>query len=193
MIPQRAIDLILEEEGVDQPARWPGEESGITLGYGYDLGYEKNFADDWAGHISSGYIARLIAAMGKTGPAARAIAVRFHDIKIAKEDALAVFMKATLPHYEQETLHVFPGLDRLPDLVRGALVSLVFNRGTDMVGRPPDRRAEMRVIRDAVRVGDLPMIAAQLRSMKRLWIGKGVNGLLVRRENEAKLVEAALS
>lgn len=190
MIPQRAIDLILEAEGVDQPARWPGGESGITLGYGYDLGYEKSFADDWAAHLSSGYIARLLAALGKTGAAAHALAVRFHDIKISKEAALAVFMNATLPHYEEETLHAFPGLDKVPDLVRGALVSLVFNRGTGMVG---PKRAEMRTIRDAVRINDLRMIAAQLRAMKRLWIGKSLNGLLVRRENEAKLVEAALS
>src|SRR5581483_9816573 len=32
MIPQPAIDLILSDEGLDQPGKWPGGESGITIG-----------------------------------------------------------------------------------------------------------------------------------------------------------------
>jgi len=33
----------------------------------------------------------------------------------------------------------------------------------------------------------------QLRSMKRLWVGKGLGGLIARREREAQLVESALA
>ena len=54
-----------------------------------------------------------------------------------------------------------------------------------------DRR-EMRAIRDAVARGDLKEIAAQLRSMKRLWEGKGMGGLLKRRDAEADLVESCI-
>ena len=50
----------------------------------------------------------------------------------------------------------------------------------------------MRAIRDAVPSGDLQEIADQLRSMKRLWINKGLDGLLRRREEEAKLVESCI-
>ena len=189
MIPQEAIDLILEAEGVDQPSKWPGEASGITLGYGYDLGYEKNFALDWRDLLSGGSIARLHIALGVTGQNAHAMAPRFRDITITRDMALKVFLGATLPHYEVETSIAFPGVERLPLLVLGALVSLVFNRGTGMTG---PRRAEMRVIRDAVRIGDLREIAKQLRAMKRLWAGQGLDGLLVRRENEAKMVESAI-
>ena len=40
---------------------------------------------------------------------------------------------------------------------------------------------------------DLQEIADQLRSMKRLWEGKGMGGLLKRRDAEADLVESCLS
>jgi GH24 family phage-related lysozyme (muramidase) len=59
-----------------------------------------------------------------------------------------------------------------------------------MVG---DRRREMRAIRDAVPKKDLKEIATQLRSMKRLWINKELDGLLKRREAEAKLVESTVA
>jgi GH24 family phage-related lysozyme (muramidase) len=55
------------------------------------------------------------------------------------------------------------------------------------------RRAEMRAVRDAVAVQDLAEIAAQLRAMKRLWEGQGLDGLLRRREAEAQLVESCLA
>jgi len=42
-----------------------------------------------------------------------------------------------------------------------------------------------------VAAGDLAGIAAQLRSMKRLWDPVKQKGLITRREQEAKLVEQA--
>jgi GH24 family phage-related lysozyme (muramidase) len=188
MIPKAAIDLILQAEGIDQPWKWPGGRSGITIGYGYDLGFETNFAQDWAGQLTSGAIQTLSTAIGVRGQHARAIAPRFRGIVIAQSSALSVFTRCTLPDYEKDTLAAFPGLDKLPDLVRGALVSLVFNRGASMVG---DRRAEMRAIRDAVAKGDIEEIARQLRAMKHIWEGEGLDGLLARRDAEASLVELA--
>ena len=40
--------------------------------------------------------------------------------------------------------------------------------------------------------GDLQEIADQIRAMKRLWVGKGVDGLLKRRDAEADLVESSI-
>lgn len=188
MIAKRALDLILESEGIDQPCKWPGGESGITIGYGYDLGYEENFVTDWTGHLSPPQIDALKPARGLRGEYAKEIASCFKWITIRQPDALEVFEKISLPHYEEETRRAFPGLENLPELAQGALVSLVFNRGSGMVGA---RRAEMRAIRSAVVTRDLPGIARQLRKMKRLWMGKGLDGLLVRREAEAELVLSA--
>lgn len=190
MIPQRAIDLILKAEGVDQPYAWPGGDSGITIGYGYDLGYETTFARDWHGVLTPEQINALMSALGRRGMAAFDIESRFHSITITQEQARLVFDNRTLPHYEAETAAAFPGADRLPGLALGALVSLVFNRGSSMVG---PRRREMRAVRDAVKSGDLKTVALQLRAMKHLWVGKGEDGLLVRRDAEASLVEEAIA
>ena len=39
---------------------------------------------------------------------------------------------------------------------------------------------------------ELARIARELRAMKRIWEGKGLNGLITRREREARLVESAI-
>jgi GH24 family phage-related lysozyme (muramidase) len=190
MIPQKAIDLILKSEGIDQPWSWPGGFSGITIGYGYDLGYEHTFVRDWRGVLPQEQIDALIEACGRRGRHAAEMASSFQWITIKKEQARLVFDNRTLPHYEAEAAAAFPGFDRLPDLARGALVSLVFNRGSGMVGA---RRAEMRAVRDAVKAGDLTMVALQIRAMKHLWVGQDLDGLLTRRDAEASLVQEAIA
>ncbi|HEY5973598.1 MAG TPA: hypothetical protein VIU41_02550 [Geobacteraceae bacterium] len=191
IINDTAKQLILEFEGKDQPGRWPGGSSGITIGIGYDLGYVTvdQFESDWEPYLSADALARLKTAIGKTGIAAKNRAPQFSDIKIMPQDAESVFFHRTLPLHALRTEQALPGVTELPDDAQGALLSLVFNRGTSMVG---DRRVEMRAIRDAVPQKDLQEIADQLRSMKRLWVGKGLDGLLRRREAEALLVESCL-
>jgi len=56
-----------------------------------------------------------------------------------------------------------------------------------------DRRYEMRQIRQAVAVGDVPTIAREIRAMKRLWAGTDIAaGMTRRRDAKAALVESAL-
>lgn len=178
-------------EGKDQPGRWPGGGSGITIGIGYDLGYVTvdQLESDWGPHLSPKTLARLKTVVGKTGIAARNRAPQFADIWISPADAETVFFQRSLPLHALRTEQALPGVADLPEDAQGALVSLVFNRGTSMIG---ERRAEMRAIRDAVPLRALQEIADQLRNMKRLWIGKGLDGLLRRREAEALLVEGCL-
>lgn len=190
-VPDEALALILDAEGLDQPSQWPGGASGITIGVGYDLGFvtSEQFEEDWSAHLESDQIGRLKDVIGLSGDAARQRAGEFRDIKIVRADAEEVFKERTLPLYSQRTEDAFPGVDQLPANAQGALVSLVFNRGGAMDG---DRRREMRAIRDAVAAGDLQEIANQLRAMKRLWEGKGLDGLLKRRDAEADLVESSI-
>lgn len=188
MINPKALELVLDAEGFDQPGKWPGGDSGITIGIGYDLGYESSFVDDWKSLLSDDEISRLSEAVGKKGQSAKDIAHKFTDIEITEDQAKTVFINKTLPKYEAQTRKAFPGSDGLPELAFGALVSLVFNRGPGMDG---ERRAEMRKIREAVPKRDLTEIARQIRSMKRLWVGKSLAGLITRREKEAALVEEA--
>jgi hypothetical protein len=50
-----AFALIVKFESGDRPyyekflkrPSWPGGASGVTIGFGYDLGYEKTFREDW--------------------------------------------------------------------------------------------------------------------------------------------------
>ena len=182
---KKAKKLILEFEGLNQPSEWPGESSGITIGIGYDLGYQGNFENDWADYLPQEQIDRLKTVLGLTGADAKARAPEFKDIRIKRSDSEAVFENVTLPEYTNETRGAFSGFDDLPLDAQGALVSLVYNRGASMSG---DRRTEMRVIRDLVPKQDLQGIADQIRAMKRLWLN--TRGLQRRRDAEADLVES---
>ena len=195
-ISKTARDLILETEGFSSKPDWPGGQSGVTIGFGYDLGYVTvdQFESDWGERIKPDARERLKAVVGLRGQRARNRIGELSGLRVSRSAAMAVFDSRTLPLYELRTAQAFPGVEALPEDARGALVSLVYNRGTSMLdSSPDDRRREMRAIRDAVAAGDLAAIAAQLRAMKRLWEGKGLGGLIARREEEAQLVESALA
>jgi len=201
-ISPRSIAFIVEMEGIDQPWKWPGGGSGITLGVGSDIGADPEALDHWQGVLDPLALASLKQARGLTGRAAAQIAGRFRGITVTKEQAMKVFTERTLPKWIAATRRTFPGVELLPEDARGALVSLVFNRGTDLTG---PRRVEMLGINRAVaswRIlaeeqrkrelrGLLIIIADLIRKMKRLWEGQGLDGLLRRRDGEAQLVLAA--
>tara|TARA_R110000868_G_scaffold11688_2_gene57021 strand:+ start:2106 stop:2726 length:621 start_codon:yes stop_codon:yes gene_type:complete len=165
---------------------WPGAESGVTIGIGYDLGFtpRSRFRNDWSA-LSESVRERLELTIGIRGLRAREKVKEVKDILIPWEMAYSVYKEHTIPEWVAKTKVAFPGVDKLPKDVLGALTSLVFNRGTSMEG---DRRREMRDIREAVQDKDLPAIAKHIRRMKRLWTGRGLEGLLVRRDAESKLV-----
>jgi GH24 family phage-related lysozyme (muramidase) len=54
-----------------------------------------------------------------------------------------------------------------------------------------DRRREMRELQPAIVRRDYREMARLFRSMRRIWEGKGLAGLLRRRETEAALCEEA--
>ena len=186
---KKALDLIVESQGVSQPSEWTG--LGITIGIGYDLGVAKkeDFEDDWKRHLAQEQMVRLAEAVGADESRARELAPTFEDIKITREAAVEVFERVTLPGLQARTAQAFPGSEKLPIDAQGALVSLVFERGTSMAG---ERRQEMRAIRDLVPSGDLRGIAHQLRAMKRLWEGQGLESLVRRYEARAALVESTI-
>ena len=137
---------------------------------------------------------RLKDAVGLRAVRAKNRAPDLADIRVRRAPSEEVFTQRTIPLYTVRASQAFPGFEALPADVQGALVSLVYNRGASMVDdSPEDRRREMRAIRDAVAEDDLQEIADQLRAMKRLWVGSGLDGLLTRRDAEAALVESAIA
>jgi hypothetical protein len=198
-ISDKALNLIVHYEvgGEDYYNKflyrptWPGLNSGVTIGIGYDLGYNnlQSFKASWATKISTQDIIRLARTLSVRGRSAKELIPSVKDIKIPWEHALSVFKSNTIPTFTELTNKAFPGADRLHPDAYGALVSLVFNRGSDLQG---SRRVEMKNIRSLVPSKDYKGIANEIRKMKRLWQNAGVNGLLKRREDEAKLVESCI-
>jgi GH24 family phage-related lysozyme (muramidase) len=170
-----------------QAPLWPGGASGVTWGVGYDGGHQPRqaIARDWSAHPA---VLRLQATAGVIGTPAQPLAASMRDVRTPFPLAERVFASATLPAYDALAARTFAsGWRALPPNARGALDSLVYNRGAGMRGAA---RREMRTIRDAcVPMADVTCIAAQLRAMKRLWPDSA--GLRDRREGEARLAESA--
>jgi len=199
---EAVVDLIVGFEtggrdGYSPHPEWPGGASGVTIGVGWDAGYED--ADDltreWGNVLPAASIAALGTVLGLKGGAAQAALPGVAHVVVSWDAAISVFRAATLPRYAALTARAFPGSADLSSECFGALVSLVYNRGTRMksLRDDDDERREMRAIRQAIVAGDLKAVPVLIRAMKRLWIGKGMAGLLDRREREAALFELGLN
>ncbi len=196
VIPTEAVTFIVREEVGSRKfydrhvaiPHFPGVESGVTIGVGYDLRFQEpaDFEADWAGILTAQQMARLRPHLGKPGSAAAVAALG--DLRIAFPDAWKVFVKCALPRGVQQTEHCYGALSALPPLCRGALVSLVYNRGTKLTG---DWRREMKAIRDHIDAGNLDRVATEFESMKRLWPGSV--GLRKRRDKEAEMWRRGLA
>ena len=196
-ISKEAFDLILRFEVSSQKyydrflskPTWPGLSSGVTVGIGYDLGYNSpaQFSKDWEKHLPRRDFVRLATALGLKGVRCLRIANGLSDIRIPWDIAVSVFKESTLPRFVALTLKTYPEASKLHPDVLGALVSVVFNRGAATSG---SRRKEMAMLKEAVRFGDVAQIEVLIRQMRRLWVGTKFKGLVQRRDAEANLVKA---
>lgn len=176
---------------------WPKGESGVTIGIGYDLGYNTaaEITRDWSGTtLTPAQIQALTSVAGLKGQRARAELrrVRVAVPQISWEDAWEVFDNTTVPRFIRLTLATYPqAADKLSANGFGALVSLVFNRGAALTGT---NRQEMAAI--AHDLHTMPAgpalnnsLASRIRSMKRIWAKTPHRvGLSRRRESEARLI-----
>lgn len=198
-ISQKSLDLIIKHEvgggeayyskALKSPC-YPGGASGVTIGVGYDLGYnsEDQFTADWGKVLTGDIFARLSKCLGAKSSSAKSLVPSVKDIEIPWESALKVFKESTLPRFVNETLKAFPGANELHPDAFGALVSLVFNRGAAVTGK---NREEMKNIRGLIASKNYAAIAKEITNMKRIWVGKGLDGLLRRRDEEAALVKGS--
>jgi len=200
-IPSRAVAFIGRKEvgsrrmydlSNSRPT-WPKGASGITIGIGYDLGYQSTFEQDWSDVLSPTQMAALRPWLGKKGGSAEAGPPVLSEISIPWHASWMVFIRRTLPEEISKTRRTFQRCDELPPMCLGMLVSLVYNRGASMEDSKNFslNRKEMRDIRDAMAAGRFADIPAALRSMSRLW--PDLPGLVERREDEATVFEQALA
>jgi GH24 family phage-related lysozyme (muramidase) len=177
----------LETGGEDEYNRhpeWPGEQSGVTIGIGYDLGYNSSteISREWGEHVSRVDLARLVACAGIKGDAARGLLPAVRDIEITWDSAMDVFRDVTLTKFYLQMLRIYPQADELHPNQTAALLSLVFNRGSSLNG---DRRTEMLAIQSALKTSNLASVPNLFRQMERLW--PNTKGLRLRRHAEADL------
>ena len=171
--------------------QWPGEQSGITIGVGYDLRFSADiFETDWGDKLPADVLAALRPHLGKLGN--RAAAEALSGLRVPWTTAWRVFIGRSLPLQVVRTRGVYTAFANLPGLCRSVLVSLVFNRGTDLDDEPgSDRRLEMRTIRGLLQGGKVDQVPDQLLAMRRLWPDS--RGLRERREREAALWRKGLA
>ncbi|WP_449550016.1 pesticin C-terminus-like muramidase, partial [Lelliottia amnigena] len=195
-ISKKSADLILKAEGYQKSPYVPKRSgsSGVTIGYGYDLGQQtvSNMKTMLSDYFTTGQLSRLEKAIGLTGSNAKAIIPSLRDITISNEDAVSLAMKMK-SKYAQIVVDTYPEVLKTHPHCQGAMLSLVINRGTSFSKPNVESRVEMKNIHDDFVSGRLVDIPNQFRSMKRLWIGKGLDALVTRREDEAKLFEEGLS
>jgi GH24 family phage-related lysozyme (muramidase) len=196
MISKKSIDFIIQQEvggrayydKVLQKPSWPGGESGITIGIGYDLGYEtiNQFVKDWGNTLPVDSIRILKPVVGIKGMKAKeALKGEVLSVKVPYNVAYDVFVKNDVPRYFAMTKKIYPQLEQLNEDTQGGLVSMVFNRGISLAG---DSRTEMRAIVDLVAKKDYEGIAEEIEKSKRLWEHKGLDGLVIRREAESDMI-----
>jgi hypothetical protein len=166
----------------------PKEDSGITIGIGYDLQFvtADQLKHDWGALLSAEACGLLAVACRKKG--SEDLLKQVGAVEVPFLPAMSVYVANTLPKYIKMTAGTYPQLMTLPEHRRAALVSLVYNRGAglDDVDKTKDEdRREMRAIRDLLAAGDVESVPAQVDKMTRLWDPK--SGLIKRRQDEATL------
>ena len=206
-IAKSAIDLmIMEEVGAEYPGdtryynkflihpTWPKGESGVTVGIGYDLGYTSAYQvkKDWIGLVNGNYLTQMMSAAGFKGLSAKKqIGPLMRQVTIPYNVAMGVFINKSIPAYYQMAIDAYPGLELLNPETIGAIVSLVYNRGSKLTG--PNREG-MAALKPLIEKGNYLGIATTIESMKHIWEGgtKNDDGLVDRRIGEANLIRNSL-
>jgi len=182
-------------EKMYQRPQWPGYASGVTIGFGYDVGYntKEQIQADWAGVLGPKEITALLRVQGVTGSSAKYLAAEIKDeVFISWETAKLVFERSTLPHWSRMAADAYVlGRGELPPDCNGALIGNAFNRGTQVSAE--GKRRELYLIREAIRTRNWAAVPDLFRAQRKYWPDtSGPNGLQTRRSEEATLWEKGL-
>jgi hypothetical protein len=198
LISQEAHDLVLYYEvagksGYERKYKfpvWPGIGSGITIGCGYDIGYNTtpDFERSWKALLPDTDFGALSRTVGRKGETAHGLLSAVKHIVVPWECADAVYRATTVPTFARLVLATFPNAKELHPHSFGALFSLVYNRGAKLTG---PKRQHMLAIHNHMRDRRFAQVPREIRDMKVLW-GANMSGLHKRRDSEAALFEQGL-
>jgi GH24 family phage-related lysozyme (muramidase) len=201
IISKRGLERIVEWEVSGRTAYnakyknpiWPGGASGVTIGIGYDLGYytPKKVAEDFKDLLQSD-LNKLMGVVGLTGEKAKnAITPAIKSIIVPWEIAYKVYCTNSVPEYAKKAKGIYPEVSQLPPDAQAAVLSLVYNRGTSFTKPNAESRVEMKNLVQLIKDKNLKGMAAEFRKMKRLWTKPNQRGLVLRRDEEALMIEKA--
>lgn len=205
-ISQKSIDTIIYyevggkayyEKYLSRPTvpAWQTTASGVTIGMGFDLGYNSRdeIRSALTGVLSEADIILLQGVSGMKGKNAYYNGLPQVKYRIAMnyDQAMEVFMRDSLKRFSKQTSNAFQLTPvRLHPHSNGALISLVYNRGPSLSSS--DSRKEMRWIKYNISTNKEYLVPSDIRSMKRLWSATALRGLHLRRDSEAKLFQEGL-
>ncbi len=171
---------------LQRPTVPPGA-SGVTIGVGYDLGYNtrSQILADWGGLLSDSHVARLQSVSGKTGASARAALGSVRDIIVPWDKATIVYDKRTTPRFVALTEATYPGILNMHPHIQGVMLSTTFNRGSAL--SPYERRKELVWSRDSILEGNYWLLPGYQLKMRRLW--PNIRGLTRRYTAHAALMQ----
>ena len=143
---------------------WPAFSSGITIGCGFDLGYHQlqDFQSQWGSRLAKADFDRLVQTIGfrTVEPnraqkilQAKALVRSLSDIVVPWNTAIEQFDNSNFPNLIAQLYAALNNVDQLHPHCRGALLSLVFNRGAGGFRLAGDRFTEMRAIGDLMTNG----------------------------------------
>jgi hypothetical protein len=195
-----ALDLIVDQEVSGEsaytrlyarPTDGGGGDSGVTTGIGYDYSAvsQSRALSDWQ-PLGASWDARLADTAGLSGSAARSRLPGLQDISVAWAIAINEFQVVDVPRYWAECQQAFPGFDDLRPNAQGAVLSVVYNRGTSTVG---PSRVDFVALRTSISTQDYAGMAAAIRhmlvTMRVAWQRAGIYADMEDRRNaEADLI-----
>jgi GH24 family phage-related lysozyme (muramidase) len=203
---QEAVDLIIYYEVGGRsyynakftrpivPA-WQTTSSGVTVGFGFDCGYntKEQIAKALEGSATDSEIKALQSVSGLKGRRAyyEGLPKVKNTVHITYEEAEQIFKKDSLPRFTKQTADAFDlTKNRLHPHSNGALTSLVFNRGPSLANT--ESRKEMRWIKYNISIKREDLVPSNIKSMKRLWSYTKLKGLHLRRDAEVRLFQKGL-
>jgi hypothetical protein len=144
-VTESGMDLIVHFEvggssyykKVYQRPIWAKGASGVTVGIGYDLGYNTRcqIQKDWGDILPKKMVDALKSCAGIKGSASRIHQQRIkYIVNIPLDDAMKVFIKRTVPRFAQLAKTSFKTIEKADPFIQDMMLSQTFNRGASTKG-----------------------------------------------------------